>query len=47
MHGQPAAQFRDPTPSAPAVHGFMAALIVGEIAAFAVLLAGFVDRQVL
>ena len=40
-------QFRDPAPSAAAVHGFMAALIVGEIAAFAVLLAGFVDAQVL
>ena len=39
-------QFRDPAPSAAAVHGFMAALIVGEIVAFAVLLAGFVDGQV-
>jgi len=40
-------QFRDPAPSAAAVHGYMAALIAGEIAAFAVLLAGFVDGQVL
>lgn len=38
-------QFRDPTPSAAAVHGFMWALIAGEIVAFAVLLAGFVDGQ--
>jgi hypothetical protein len=29
------------------VHGFMVALIVGEIVAFSVLLAGFVDAQVL
>ena len=40
-------QFRDPTPSAGAVHGYMVALIVGEIAAFAFLMAGFVDGQVL
>lgn len=40
-------QFRDPYPSAAAVHGYMAALIVGEIAAFSVLLAGFLDGQVL
>lgn len=40
-------QFRDPSPSPAAVHGFMVALIVGEIVAFAVLLAGFVDAQVL
>jgi TRAP-type C4-dicarboxylate transport system permease large subunit len=40
-------QFRDPAPSAAAVHGYMVALIVGEIAAFAVLLAGFVDGQIL
>ncbi len=39
-------QFRDP-PSAAVVHGYMVALIVGEIVAFAVLLAGFVDGQVL
>ena len=38
-------QFRDPTPSAGAVHGYMVALIVGEIAAFAFLMAGFVDGQ--
>ena len=38
-------QFRDPAPSAGAVHGFMWALIAGEIGAFAVLLAGFVDAQ--
>ena len=40
-------QFRDPSPSAGAVHGFMAALIVGEIGAFLVLLAGFVEGQFL
>jgi hypothetical protein len=40
-------QFRDPVPSASAVHGFMVALIVGEIGAFAVLMAGFVDGQIL
>jgi hypothetical protein len=40
-------QFRDPVPSAGAVHGYMVALIVGEIAAFSVLMAGFVDAQVL
>jgi hypothetical protein len=33
--------------AAAAVHGYMVALIIGEIAAFAVLLAGFVDGQVL
>lgn len=40
-------QFRDPTPSPGAVHGYMWALIIGEIVAFSVLLAGFVDGQVL
>jgi hypothetical protein len=40
-------QFRDPVPSAAAVHGYMVALIAGEIVAFAVLLAGFVEGQVL
>jgi hypothetical protein len=40
-------QFRDPVPSAAAVHGYMVALIAGEIFAFAVLMAGFVDGQVL
>jgi TRAP-type C4-dicarboxylate transport system permease large subunit len=40
-------QFRDPVPSAAAVHGYMTALIVGEIGAFSVLLAGFLDGQVL
>lgn len=40
-------QFRDPIPSAGAVHGYMVALILGEIGAFAVLLAGFVDAQIL
>ena len=40
-------QFRDPVPSAGAVHGYMAALIVGEIGAFSVLIAGFLDGQVL
>jgi hypothetical protein len=34
-------------PSAAAVHGYMTALIVGEIGAFSVLLAGFVDGQIL
>lgn len=38
-------QFRDPTPSAGAVHGYMVALIAGEIGAFSVLLAGFVEGQ--
>ena len=37
-------QFRDPVRG---THGFMFALILGEIAAFAVLLAGFVERQLL
>jgi hypothetical protein len=40
-------QFRDPTPSAGVVHGYMVALILGEIVAFSVLLAGFVDGQLL
>jgi uncharacterized membrane protein len=40
-------QFRDPVPSAAAVHGYMVALIAGEIVAFAVLLAGFADAQLL
>ena len=40
-------QFRDPVPSAAAVHGYMVALILGEIMAFAVLMAGFIDEQVL
>ena len=40
-------QFRDPTPSPGAVHAFMWALILGEIVAFAVLLAGFVEGQLL
>jgi hypothetical protein len=40
-------QFRDPTPSAGMVHGFMFALIAGEIVAFTVLLAGFVEGQIL
>jgi hypothetical protein len=39
-------QFRDPFPSAGAVRAFMLALIVGEIGAFTVLLAGFVDGQI-
>ena len=38
-------QFRDPSPSPAAVHGYMFALIAGEIGAFAVLLAGFVEGQ--
>ena len=37
-------QFRDPTPG---THEYMYALIVGEIGAFSVLLAGFVDGQML
>lgn len=40
-------QFRDPSPSARALTVYMAALIVGELGGFAVLLAGFVDGQVL
>jgi hypothetical protein len=40
-------QFRDPVPSAGALHGFMITLILGEIGAFSVLLAGFVDGQLL
>jgi hypothetical protein len=40
-------QFRDPQPSAAVVHGYMLALTVGEIGAFSVLLAGFVDGQIL
>jgi hypothetical protein len=38
-------QFRDPSPSPAAVHGYMFALIAGEIGPFAVLLAGFVESQ--
>lgn len=37
-------QFRDPVPG---THAFMWALIVAEIGGFAVLLAGFVDAQIL
>ena len=37
-------QFRDPVRG---THGFMTALIVGEVVAFAVLLAGFADAQIL
>jgi len=40
-------QIRDRLPSAAALHGFMTALIVGEIVAFSVLLAGFFDGQIL
>lgn len=40
-------QFRDPAPSATAVHSYMIALIIGEIAAFSVLLAGFAEGQLL
>jgi hypothetical protein len=40
-------QFRDPAPSAAALHASMVALIVGEIGAFSVLLAGFVKGQLL
>jgi hypothetical protein len=40
-------QFRDPAPSPAAVHGYMWALIAGEIVAFSVLLAGFVEGQIL
>ena len=38
-------QFRDPVPSAAALRTYMVALIAGEIGAFAILLAGFVDGQ--
>jgi hypothetical protein len=38
-------QFRDPSPSAGAVHGYMVALIISEIGAMLVLMAGFVDGQ--
>jgi hypothetical protein len=37
-------QFRDPVPG---THSFMWALIIAEIGGFAVLLAGFVDAQIL
>ena len=37
-------QFRDPVPG---THPFMWALIVGEIGGVAVLIAGFVDAQIL
>lgn len=40
-------QFRDPSPSAAAVHAYMVVLIVGEIVAFSVLLAGFIEAQIL
>ena len=40
-------QFRDPAPSPVTVHAYMVALIVGEIGAFSVLLAGFVEGQIL
>jgi hypothetical protein len=40
-------QFRDPSPSARILTAYMAALIVGELGGFAVLLAGFADGQVL
>ena len=40
-------QFRDPSPSAGALHAYMVGLIAGELGAFAVLLAGFLDGQVL
>jgi hypothetical protein len=40
-------QFRDPSPSPAAVHGYMWALIAGEIVGFSVLLAGFVEGQIL
>ncbi len=46
-HGDTDNQFRDPAPSASAVHAYMAALIVGEIGAFSILLAGFVEGQIL
>ena len=36
-------QFREPVPG---THAFMYALIVAEIAGFAVLLAGFADAQI-
>jgi len=39
-------QIRDRYPTPAALHTFMTALIVGEIVAFAVLLAGFAESQV-
>jgi hypothetical protein len=38
-------QFRDPSPSAGAVHAYMVVLILSEIGAFGVLMAGFIDGQ--
>jgi hypothetical protein len=38
-------QFRDPSPSAGAVHAYMVVLILSEISAFGVLMAGFIDGQ--
>jgi hypothetical protein len=38
-------QFRDPSPSAGAVHAYMAVLILSEIGAFGVLMAGFIEGQ--
>jgi amino acid transporter len=40
-------QFRDPGATAGVLHPYMVALIVGEIGAFSVLLAGFVKTQML
>lgn len=40
-------QFRDAQPSAAAVNGYMSALIISEIGAFPVLLAGLLDAQIL
>lgn len=40
-------QIRDGLPSRSAVHNYMTALIVGEIGAFSVLLAGFVEARIL
>jgi len=39
-------QIRDRYPTPAALHGFMTALILGEIVAFSVLLAGFAEAQV-
>lgn len=44
LRGDTDNQFRDPVRG---THGYMVALIVAEIGAFAVLLAGFVDAQLL
>lgn len=39
--------FADPYPNAASLHAWMFALIIGEIGAFSVLLAGFVDARII